>query len=438
MRFFSICLLHCALTDISRLFPPLLDSILILDELDSLVSVPVASSAGSSSSAASASTSSPSTLSPSVLLLQTLFRLPEATTNLALLAISNTLDFASRYLGTLPSPPETLAFAAYDAGQMSAIILDRLAGLTDDDDQQTGGAVPVIVIEDKAVELAARKVMAENGDLRLCLDVVRLAVELAEQEWKKACLIAAGSSGDTAAVVPIRKAGMTHVLKALQKAKAVACASSSPASTGLAASAIRTVDGVPRTPTKKTVNAGTVQKIQALNIQSRLVLVALVIHSRRASLGLPPLTATASPGASSSSSAVAAERTTSGALFSTYSHLLSSSDSPINALPPSDFHTVLALLADCALVHLSQASPAKRRGLAAGGPSPSSALVQLACLEDEVVKGLVGRAGSTGGGAEEEEARRILEREEGRMDRLRTRLGKERKLEKACALEDRL
>ena len=401
-------------------------SILILDELDSLVAVPVASSAGGASS-----TASPSMLSPSLLLLQTLFLLPTATTNLALLAISNTLDFASRYLATLPCPPQTLAFAAYDAGQMSAIILDRLVALTEP--VADGKAEQVLVVEEKAVELAARKVMAENGDLRLCLDVVRLAVELVEAEWKKASLTA-----PTGAIVPIKKAGMTHVLKALQKAKSVACTSRGPASGapssagGLAASAIRTVDGVPRTPSKKTVNAGTVQKIQSLNIQSRLVLVALLIHSRRASLGLAPLAAgPAGSTAASASAAVKAggERTTSGALLSTYIHLLSSSDSPINALSPSDFHTVLDLLADAALVALDQTSPAKRR-------TPANAVVQLSCLEEEVVKGLVGSG--HGGGAEEEEARRILEREEGRMDRLRTRLGKERKMEKACTLEDRL
>jgi cell division control protein 6 len=408
--------------------PPRPDSILILDELDSLVAVPVASTSASSSSSSSAASGSPSTLSPSLLLLQTLFLLPTTTANLALLAISNTLDFASRYLGTLPCPPQTLAFAAYDASQMSAIILDRLAGLTE---VAAPGGEPevVVVIEDKAVELAARKVMAENGDLRLCLDVVRLAVELVEVEWKKASLAATAVGSGTATVVPIKKAGMTHVLKALQKAKAVACASrtaggatAAAAGGGLAAGGVRTVDGVPRTPSKKTANAGTVQK---------LVLVALVIHLRRASLGLAPLSSSSS--STTSSAASSAERTTSGALLSTYSYLLSSADSPVHALSPSDFHTVLALLADAALVSLDQASPAKRR-------TPASALVQLACLEDEVVKGLVGGANQTAGtgGVEEEEARRILEREEGRMDRLRTRLGKERKMEKACALEDRL
>jgi len=417
--------------------PPRPDSILILDELDSLVAVPIASTSASSSSSSSAASGSPSTLSPSLLLLQTLFLLPTTTANLALLAISNTLDFASRYLGTLPCPPQTLAFAAYDASQMSAIILDRLAGLTE---VAAPGGEPevVVVIEDKAVELAARKVMAENGDLRLCLDVVRLAIELVEVEWKKASLAATAVGSGTATVVPIKKAGMTHVLKALQKAKAVACASrtaggaaAAAAGGGLAAGGVRTVDGVPRTPSKKTANAGTVQKIQALNIQSRLVLVALVIHLRRASLGLAPLSSSSS--STTSSAASSAERTTSGALLSTYSYLLSSADSPVHALSPSDFHTVLALLADAALVSLDQASPAKRR-------TPASAIVQLACLEDEVVKGLVGGAKQTAGtgGVEEEEARRILEREEGRMDRLRTRLGKERKMEKACALEDRL
>lgn len=330
---------------------------------------------------------------------------------------------------------------------MSAIILDRLGKLTADADGSSsvdGGAPVVVVVEDKAVELAARKVMAENGDLRLCLDVVRLAVELAEAEWRKAVGAAAAKAageGTKPVEVPVRKAGMTHVLKALQKAKAVASSSSSAmasASSATASSSSAAGPG-PRTPGKKTVHAGTVQKIQALNIQSRLVLVALVVHSRRASLGLAPLSSSPSSSLSSTSASPSSEPTTAAALLSTYAHLLSSADSPVHKLNPSDFHTVLGLLADAALVSLAQATPSKRRGKA---PTPASALVQLACLEDEVVKGLVGKPGAGGaaggGGAEEEEARRILEREEGRMERLKARLGKERKMEKACPVEDRL
>lgn len=330
-----------------------------------------------------------------------------------------------------------MAFAAYNAGQMGSIILDRLATLHEDADDD---ASPVVsVIEEKAVELAARKVMAENGDLRVCLDVVRLAVELAEAEWRK---IKVGLSTPTKGGPsksdklkdnpPIRKAGMTHVLKALQKAKAVACVSSSgPSSSSFSFAGSST--GL-KTPTKKTVNAGTVQKIQNLNIQSRLILVALLIHSRRASLGLAPLSSSAGSLAAPTKSSAGGDKTTSGGLLSTYSHLLTSSDSPIHPLNPSDFHTLLSLLADSALLSLSLPTPSKRRG---GGVTPASSIVQLSCLEEEVVKGLVGLA-EGGGGVEEEEARRILEREEARMERMKGKLAREKRMEKECPIDDRL
>lgn len=329
-----------------------------------------------------------------------------------------------------------MAFAAYNAGQMGSIILNRLATLHEDADDT---ASPVVsVIEEKAVELAARKVMAENGDLRVCLDVVRLAVELVEAEWRK---IKVGLSTPTKGGPsksdklkedpPIKKAGMTHVLKALQKAKAVACVSSSGPSSSC--SPAGSSSGL-KTPTKKTVNAGTVQKIQNLNIQSRLILVALLIHSRRSSLGLAPLSSSAGSLAAPTKSSAGGDKTTSGGLLSTYSHLLTSSDSPIHPLNPSDFHTLLSLLADSALLSLSLPTPSKRRG---GGVTPAASIVQLSCLEEEVLKGLVGQAGG-GGGVEEEEARRILEREEARMERLKGKLAREKRMEKECPIDDRL
>lgn len=340
-----------------------------------------------------------------------------------------------------------LPFSAYNNTDLSAIVRCRLRSVLPENEREEGeGKAATPGVEDRAVELASRKVQAENGDLRMCLDVCRMAIELVEGEQRKKALVKADvlggktatsltsglTSGASPAAMEINKhllsfnamdaprAGMTHILKALATAKSTSSATPaapSSSSVGLAAA-----------PKARAPSSVTISKIQALNIQSRLILVALLVHSRRISWSLPPL-ASASRTSSSAPISKLLLITTSTSLYPTYHHLLSSSDSPLNPVTPSDFLTLLSNLSDSALLNLSPLTPSKRR-------SASEKKVDLSCLEEEVVKGLVGVGGE---GAVEEEARRILEREEARMGRQReNKRREEERARETCPEDERL
>jgi cell division control protein 6 len=416
-----------------------LSSLLVLDEFDSLISL-------------TAATSIPT--QASIHLLEALLSLPVAHPNVRVIAIANSLDLPSRFLSHLEPQPELLSFTAYDNADLSAIVRARLRSLLSSPEDESAKTP---LADDKAIELVARRVQAENGDLRMCLDVCRLAIELVEGEQRKKALVksqqaaaaladeavlTAGTSPTSSAVtahltsftaLDAPRAGMPHVLKALQKAKANA-SSSSMASPAVPSTATFALPGSPAT--KRAPSSVTIAKIKATNIQSRLVLVALLVHSRRASWGLPPLGVRAS--AAAAASAVAPRMssslaiTTTMTLHSTYHHLLSASDSPVRAVTPSDFLTIVTNLADAALISLAPLTPSKRR-------SATERKVDLACLEEEIVKGLVGfGAGDSEAGAIEEEARRILEREEARIERAREGRRRDAAKEKECPIEDRL
>lgn len=411
-------------------------SILILDELDSLISL-----------SASSSLPTPATLH----LLTTLFLLPSTHANLHLVTIANSLDFPTRYLSTLPTPPVLLPFSAYNNTDLSAIVRARLRSVLPEEEREEGdGKAATPGVEDRAVELASRKVQAENGDLRMCLDVCRMAVELVEGEQRKKALVKAGilggkgatavtsglTSGSSPAAMEINKhlqsfnatdaprAGMTHILKALATAKSTSSSSSAPAP---AASSSSSSVGLASPAKARAPSSVTISKIKSLNIQSRLILVALLVHSRRISWSLPPLAS--SRASSSASPSKPLLITTTSSLYPTYHHLLSSSDSPLSPVTPSDFLTLLSNLSDSALLALSPLTPSKRR-------SATEKRIDLSCLEEEVVKGLVGNGSE---GVVEEEARRILEREEGRMGRQReNRKREEERAKETCPEDERL
>ncbi|CDZ98257.1 Pre-initiation complex, subunit CDC6, AAA superfamily ATPase [Phaffia rhodozyma] len=445
--------------------------LLVLDELDSLISL-------------QCSTQAPT--GPTLVLLETIFSLPCRVPNLRIITIANSLDFATRYLSKMDQQPSLLSFTAYGNQDLSAIVRSRLRTLLPLVEQMDDSVITPLM-DDKAIELAARKVQAENGDLRMCLDICRISIEFVEVEQKRKALLKAGldvststltiiggsdlsdgkSTTDSSASQVVNamlssldaksapRAGMPHVLKALNKAKSMVSSSGlsasrlfaptlSPPSSSPTTSALGySLSNLPTTPTKaKPTSSLTVSKIQALNLQSRLILVALLVHSRRSSYNLPPLSvrsmpATKTSSASSPSSSAGLEITTTSSLHSTYKHLLSSKDSPIKPVSPLDFLTLLTNLADSSLVQFIPLSPSKKRRVAVAGSSGAEKKVELGCMEAEVVKGLVGRLGE-GEGVVEEEARRILEREQARMGREMVKAEKESKMTAQCPLEERL
>jgi hypothetical protein len=425
---------------------------LILDELDSLISL-------------NASTSTPSPTS--LLLLESLFTLPSSSSNLHIISIANSLDLPTRHFSHLPIPLALLSFRAYAFTDLKAIIRGRLRSLLPEPEDDT---VATPLIDDKAIELAARKGEAKDGDLRMCLDVCRMSIEAVEGEQRKKALASAGiasrsfsrtNSFDTVDSTPLTpgpspssaavathfasltaenapRAGLKHVLQAFKTVTSAASCSAAPIMTR-SSSSISASSSTLSSVAKRAPSSVTISKIKSLNIQSRLILVALLVHSRRSSWNLPslgtPRRALSTPSTPSTPSKMSASQlmcTTTSSLHSTYHHLLSSKDSPLTPVNPSDFLTLLSNLADSSLLTLNPLTPSKRRG-----GSEAEKRVDLTCMEEEVVKGLV-VSDESSGGVVEEEARKILEREEERIGRAKESRRRERESEAICPLEDRL
>ena len=92
-----------------------------------------------------------------------------AHSQLTLIGIANTIELPARALATLRqegSEPATVVFRAYEANALVAIVSHRLGG----------------VMEPRAVQLACRKIAANNGDVRRALDLCRTAIDAALQE----------------------------------------------------------------------------------------------------------------------------------------------------------------------------------------------------------------------------------------------------------------
>lgn len=100
------------------------------------------------------------------------------TSKLVLIGIANSLNLPDRFLPRLKGKsiePKRLSFNPYTTDEIIQIITTRLQSLDSE-------AHTLPMIDDKAIQLCARKVSAASGDLRMALDICRRAIELVESE----------------------------------------------------------------------------------------------------------------------------------------------------------------------------------------------------------------------------------------------------------------
>lgn len=156
------------------------------------------------------------------------------TNNLIIIGIANSIDLTHRYIPPSILPmTETCFFPPYQMEDITAILTDRLQTANHLIGSQRSLIQPI------AIELCARKIAA-MGDLRKALEVMQLAIDVAQLDFE--------SKGPGA----VAQVEFVHVIKAMERALP---SNSSQASSG---------------------NALTDQ----LNINSKLVLVALILFQR--------------------------------------------------------------------------------------------------------------------------------------------------------------
>lgn len=109
----------------------------------------------------------------------------QKSSRLVLVGIANALDMTDRFLPRLKArnlKPQLLPFLPYSASQIKTVIVTRLKSLVSAD-SPTPDYVPFL--HPAAVELCARKVSSQSGDLRKAFDICRRAIDLVEIETKQ-------------------------------------------------------------------------------------------------------------------------------------------------------------------------------------------------------------------------------------------------------------
>ncbi|ODO07941.1 hypothetical protein I350_03523 [Cryptococcus amylolentus CBS 6273] len=337
---------------------------IILDEVDSLMPPP------------------PATAPPSVShLLAKLFSLPLKSPFTKLVAISNTLDLTTRANLVLPDnlQPTVLPFKAYGQLDMSAIVNARLAS----------AGVEAVKADTTAITLLGKKVEAQNGDLRMCLGVLISGISLAESEWIKKISTAAKDPEPKPVTMP--KVGVSHVMKALTSyASRLRAAAGSSAGASSAAG----------------------KKIKSVGLQGKMVLVAILVWMVRVKAGLNGCPSVSGSGSSTPCSDISAS-----ALYTAYSHILSHHSSPFPPAPESDYRDLLSNLEVLGLIALVSPSSSTRSS------SHSGNRISLIMKEEEIKEGLgLGEGTAAKSAVGEEEVRRVWEREESKVRRIRDKM----------------
>jgi cell division control protein 6 len=295
-----------------------------------------------------------------------------ATDKFRIIGISNT-----HTLTTKPTASTvTLHFKPYTSQEMTDIISKRLEAVT-----LPEGTKSIIV--PTALSFACRKVSSQTGDLRACLALVRNAIETAEKEYIKKVL---GNKGEDS--VPIIPASMAHVISAT---KAVT-----------------------------TQAPGTASVVRQLNLQARLVLLSLLLATRRLSASLSLIN---SPNAAKSPSKAkpapkikTTEALSEDSLFSFYTELLAGSDSVFHAVSRSECADLLGLLETQGLVERG-ATGAGAKGKGKKGDKSAIVSIPPTSREEEIVNGLTVTPEGQIEGPTEREIRSIWNRETLRIKR---------------------
>ncbi|CAF9933676.1 MAG: AAA ATPase [Alectoria fallacina] len=211
-------------------------------------------------------------------ILYTLFQWSlHCSSRLILIGIANALDMTDRFLPRLKArnlKPQLLPFLPYTAPQIASVITTKLKSLLLPDPKMPGDYLPFL--QPAAIQLCARKVASQSGDLRKAFDIIRRTIDLIEIEIKQK------HQSDPAA-------------KTIQESPSQAPLSempnlSSPKGTSfvLAASLTRltpltapraTIAHVSRVSAAALSN-GISQRLQKLNLQQKAALCALIYHQK--------------------------------------------------------------------------------------------------------------------------------------------------------------
>ncbi|KAL4921628.1 P-loop containing nucleoside triphosphate hydrolase protein [Aspergillus aurantiobrunneus] len=100
-----------------------------------------------------------------------------------LIGIANALDLTDRSLPQLKAKnlkPLLLPFLPYNAGQIANVVINRLRSLLPESHADDPNFIPFV--QPAAIQLCAKKVASQTGDLRKAFELIKRAIDVIEQE----------------------------------------------------------------------------------------------------------------------------------------------------------------------------------------------------------------------------------------------------------------
>ncbi|EAW11845.1 AAA family ATPase CDC6 [Aspergillus clavatus NRRL 1] len=194
---------------------------------------------------------------------------------LMLVGIANALDLTDRSLPQLKAKnlkPRLLPFLPYNAGQIANVISNRLRSLIPADLNPEPNFVPFV--QPNAIQLCAKKVASQTGDLRKAFELVKRAIDLIEQETLQKLEKQKSNTHSPSKTILVENNNLSS------PARTAACKQQPTHGYTTLTAPRASIAHVARI-TSAAFGQGTVQRLQALNLQQKAALCALIALDRK-------------------------------------------------------------------------------------------------------------------------------------------------------------
>ncbi|GIK04206.1 AAA ATPase [Aspergillus viridinutans] len=194
---------------------------------------------------------------------------------LLLIGIANALDLTDRSLPQLKAKnlkPCLLPFLPYNASQIANVITNRLRSLLPPDQDVEPNFVPFV--QPAAIQLCAKKVASQTGDLRKAFELVKSAIDLIEQETLQKLEKQSSGADSASKTILVENNNLSSPAR-------TSISKHNPTITYTIITAPRASIGHIARITSSAFGQGTVQRLQALNLQQKAALCSLLALDRK-------------------------------------------------------------------------------------------------------------------------------------------------------------
>ncbi|KAI9731050.1 MAG: AAA ATPase [Cirrosporium novae-zelandiae] len=322
---------------------------------------------------------------------------------LKLIGIANALDLTDRFLPRLKArnlKPELLPFLPYTASQIASVITTRLRSLLDIETTTDKNFVPFV--HPAAIQLCAKKVASQTGDLRKAFDIIRRAIDIVESETKQkhqeriSEQVLEASPTKTPLLENMNlssPSSPSRKLKPTTRPLQYSTLASSLASLTVELAPRATIGHIARI-SSATFGNGTAQRLQGLNLQQKAALCSLLSSEKQQRVSMANGIANPFTPSKFSKSAPTVKQ-----LFNIYTSLCRTS-SALHPLTSTEFRDVISSLETLSLISevdgkngsfkISTPSKRVRRGNLFGSVSKDERKVASCVTEKEIMGSLEG------------------------------------------------